>query len=236
MSITKKPKIEVYRGLGYDSNIYLIEGEVLIDAGTGHAHDVFMSWLRQRTDPLDIHTLILTHRHYDHTGGAVNILEETGAVAYIHADDAPPVMNGDEVTTGARSFQGEQIPIHVIPIEQDHIFEIGEHRFEVIWTPGHSIGSISLFCRGNGILFPGDVFFVNGGIGRWDLPTGDYNSLKTSIEKIVGLVEDLESSDIYPGHDVPIIGKGKEHAELALVSIRQNPMDLMMRRLEFLKK
>jgi hydroxyacylglutathione hydrolase len=223
--------VELFPGLGYDCNIYLLGGEVLVDAGTGHNFSNLLHWLKERTDPLDIHTLILTHRHYDHTGGAEDVILETGCTAYIHELDAAPLLTGDSVTTGARSFKGEQQPIDVITFEEGHEFRIGDNRFEVIHTPGHTIGSISLFDRDQGILFPGDVLFVNGGVGRWDLATGSHADLARSIDRLA----ELDVRDLYPGHDVPVMGNGKEHVQLAQESMRESPFELMMRRLKLLK-
>ena len=225
-----KPMIDVFQGIGYDCNIFLVNRKVLIDAGTGHNHLIFMKWLKEHTDPKDVHTLILTHRHYDHTGGAAAILSETGARAYIHEADAPPVLNGDEVTTGARTFGGEQTPIDTELIHEGHNFDIDGNVFTVIFTPGHTIGSITLYERENAILFSGDTIFAHGGVGRWDLATGNHTALQNSIEKLTK----LEIIDLYPGHDVVVLGKGKEHALLSLESIRQSPLELMMRRLSTL--
>ncbi len=225
-------KIDVFQGVGYDCNILLLNGEVLIDSGTGHNFNVFLHWLKEHTDPLDVHTLILTHRHYDHTGGASDVMDETGATAFIHELDAPPLQTGDAVTTGARTFQGGQEPIDVVPISENHQFTIDGHIFDVLYTPGHSIGSISLFNKEKGILISGDTIFANGGVGRWDLATGDHGALKESISRL----SKLEIRDLYPGHDVHIIGNGKEHAMMALESIQETPFDLMMRRLRLFSK
>ena len=225
-------KIEVFHGIGYDCNIYLINKEVLIDAGTGLNHNLLMKWLKERTEIEDIHTLILTHRHYDHTGGAARILEDTGAVAYIHEEDGPAVLNGDMVTTGARAFGGEQMPIEARLIKEGFVFEIEYHKFEVLHTPGHTIGSISLWDPEEGILFSGDTIFANGGVGRWDLPTGDFSALTRSIE----LLSHLPIKDLYPGHDVVVKGRGREHAYLALESIGHTPFELMMRRKEYVNR
>ena len=224
-------QVDVFQGYGLDCNIYLVEKQVIIDAGTGHNRNVFMDWLAEQTNIDDVHTLILTHRHYDHSGGAPEILDLTGVEAFIHEYDGPAVMNGDVVTTGARAFQGDQIPIKVTQIKGDHEFDINGHVFKVIYTPGHTIGSISLFNEDSGILFSGDTIFANGGIGRWDLATGNHSDLKKSIESLTK----LEIKDLYPGHDVVVKGKGKQHALLSLESISEPPYDLIMRRLNLLK-
>lgn len=221
--------VEIFPGLGYDSNIYLLNREVLIDAGTGHNTNNFFHWLKERVDPADIHTLILTHRHYDHTGGAVDIIEETGATAHIHELDAPPLQTGDAVTTGARVFRGDPVAIPVVPIREEHEFPIGNYRLRVIHTPGHTVGSISLHEPGLGILFPGDVLFANGGVGRWDLATGDHGTLKRSIDLLAG----LNITGLYPGHDIPVRESGHDHVLLARESMMESPLDLMMRRIRY---
>ena len=231
MTYSSDIRIEVFQGIGYDCNIYLINGEVLIDAGTGLNHQLLIKWLGERTDIEEIHTLILTHRHYDHTGGAAKILEETGAEAYIHEADAPAVLNGDMVTTGARAFRGEQTPIKAKQIEEGFLFNISGHKFEVLHTPGHTIGSISLWNEENGILFSGDTIFANGGVGRWDLPTGDFNALAGSIKRL----SSLPIRDLYPGHDVVVKGNGREHAFLALESIGHTPLELMIHRKRYVE-
>jgi len=72
---------------------------------------------------------------------------------------------------------------------------IGSVQLEIIHTPGHSPGSVSLL--GDGILFSGDTLFW-GGVGRTDLPGGSWNELVRSIkEKILTLPE---STLVLPGH------------------------------------
>jgi len=225
-------EVEVFRSPGYDCNVYLLDREVIIDAGTGFYHLVFMDWINERTDPEGIHTLILSHRHFDHTGGAVDILRDTGTTAYIHELDAPPVLNGDNVTTGARTFGGEQEPITVVQIPDEHVFDINGHKFRMLHTPGHTIGSIALWSEKEGIVFSGDTIFANGGIGRWDLATGDHDTLEHSIS----LLANLEIKDLYPGHDIIVKGNGSHHAGLALESIRLPRLELMMRRLQLIQK
>jgi glyoxylase-like metal-dependent hydrolase (beta-lactamase superfamily II) len=73
--------------------------------------------------------------------------------------------------------------------------DIGDLHFAVLHTPGHSPGGICLF--GHGVLFSGDTLF-NCGIGRTDLPGGDYDQLMISIEcKLMMLPAETV---VYPGH------------------------------------
>ena len=72
-------------------------------------------------------------------------------------------------------------------------YNIGEFKFKVIFNPGHTEDSISYLFDNN--LFCGDFIFKDS-IGRWDLPTGNYEKLLNSIEKI----KKYNDLIIYPGH------------------------------------
>ena len=75
-------------------------------------------------------------------------------------------------------------------------YNIGPFKLTVIYTPGHSEDSISYYFKEENILFCGDFIFYNS-IGRCDLPTGDFNTMLKSIEKIKKYPKDML---IYPGH------------------------------------
>ena len=65
-------------------------------------------------------------------------------------------------------------------------------------------------------LFSGDTVFTDGGVGRWDLDTGDYDTLLVSIEKLA----DLKIDDMYPGHGPSAIGNAPEHLVKGLKAMR----------------
>lgn len=73
--------------------------------------------------------------------------------------------------------------------------KIGKFVFEVVYTMGHSSDSIVIYFKEENIMFVGDFIFYHT-VGRTDLPTGDYNQMKKSIEKI----KNYDNIDIYPGH------------------------------------
>ena len=75
------------------------------------------------------------------------------------------------------------------------IIDIGNLRFSIIHTPGHTPGGICLL--GQGVLFSGDTLF-NSGVGRYDLPGGDYEQLINSLRK--KLMPLPEETIVYPGH------------------------------------
>ncbi|MCX7766242.1 MAG: MBL fold metallo-hydrolase, partial [Candidatus Sumerlaeia bacterium] len=81
-----------------------------------------------------------------------------------------------------------------ILIEHGDQLTVGSYNLEVIHTPGHSPGSISLFMKD--VLFSGDLLFKQG-VGRWDLPGGDEKQLFNSLRQVLQLPE---TTVVYPGH------------------------------------
>lgn len=75
-------------------------------------------------------------------------------------------------------------------------YNIGPFNFDVIYTPGHSSDSITFYFKEEKIMFVGDFIFENT-IGRCDLPTGNYQTMLSSIDKIKQYNPDIT---IYPGH------------------------------------
>lgn len=220
--------MQIYQigGIAYDSNIYLIisEGAVLIDTGTEFNVNRTLKKINEITDK-KIEKIILTHRHYDHVGGAFKIKEETKAEIFIHEDDSFPLLTGDNISTGARAFGGELNPLKLSLIKEEVV--IGEEKLKVIHCPGHSQGSISLYEEQSKTLFSGDTIFADGGIGRWDLISGNYKKLVNSIKNLAR----LEVINLYPGHGRFIIGNGKEHLLLSLENIEEySTYELMSRR------
>ncbi|MCI0496675.1 MAG: MBL fold metallo-hydrolase [Thermoplasmata archaeon] len=222
--------IHVLGGMGFDSNIYLVEDEhpFVIDTGTRYHLRKNLADVADLL-PLDsIERIFLTHRHYDHTGGAAGFAEACGAEVLVHADDANSVRIGDSVSTGARNFDDDQERVDVTTVEEGHEIATGQYRFIVIHTPGHTVGSVSLYDEENATLISGDTVFTNGGIGRWDLPTGDFDQLLESVQ----ILSELEVGPLYPGHMSPVLSRGSEHIRMSLRNLTDfTQEDLLLSRL-----
>lgn len=195
-------------GKGSDCNIVLIGGDrpILVDTGTGVYNFSTFQWIAKYASLEKVDRIILTHCHFDHVGGAPEIVRRTGAKVFIHEEDADPVSNGDGWGTLSNMFGVTTEALGVETLADGDRFSSGIHGFEVIHTPGHTIGSICLFEKASGTLISGDTAFV-GGVGRWDFPTGDFDSLLTSIKKLF----ELSPESIYPGHGPCANGNGKQH-------------------------
>lgn len=211
-------KMEIYQigGQFYDSNIYIIKSEItiLLDCGTGGNHDKVLGELNEKADPKDIKIIVLSHRHYDHTGGAEPLQKALNAEILVHETAADALRQGDDITTAAAAF-GKSFPkLEVTAIKEGDELDLGDCKLEVLHIPGHSICSMALFERESKTLFSGDTVYTDGGIGRWDLPTGDYPQLLSSLKRL----NDMDITNLYPGHGPSSKGEGNKHTALGLKS------------------
>jgi len=208
-------KIHLLTGMGFDSNIYLIEDETiaLVDAGTGR----FFENLKEEIQGLsinleDIDMLINTHCHFDHAGGDLDFVEASRCKVLIHEIEKSALEKGDEVISCAVMF-GEKFRAVKVDraLKEDDLIELGELNLTILHTPGHTAGSISLYDPQRGILFSGDTVFSDG-VGRTDLPTGDQRLLIESLRRL----NTLKVEKLYPGHGVPKEKNGNQPIRNAL--------------------
>lgn len=144
---------------------------------------------------LNLKYIINTHGHFDHVGANSTIKSETGADLVIHSLDAPFL---DKVADSAAAWgmSAESSPAPDRTLADGDTISFGNITFEVIHTPGHTPGGISLFSDGH--VFVGDTLFA-GSIGRTDFPGGDYDTLINSIKsRLFALGDDTR---VMPGHN-----------------------------------
>lgn len=181
-----------------DSNVYLVidERKILVDAGTGfNARKIAGRILKLGIKLSEIDLLINTHAHFDHAGGDFFFRDEGCKIA-AHELDSKAIESGDEEITAANLFGAKMIPVRVDrKLRDGDVIDMGSVSFMVLHVPGHTAGSLCLWDPESGILFSGDLVFREG-IGRTDLPTGDYELLLKSLERIA----QLKPKKVYPGH------------------------------------
>lgn len=136
---------------------------------------------------LAVKYILLTHGHFDHTMAAETVSQETGAPIYICAKDIADRNGGDDLFT----FDA---PEGTLTFKDGDVLRVGDLEFEIMETPGHSKGSVTIKC--GRCLFTGDTLF-RGGAGRVDFPGGDMMELMQSLKKLGNMEGDYE---VYPGH------------------------------------
>lgn len=173
---------------------------LVIDPG-GDA-EVIIELLRR--SGLQLRYILATHAHFDHVGAIKALQEVFGGETLLHRADLPLLEN--------LAAQGPSFGIRVGPVPRiDRFVEEGEllslgkgnDQIQVIHTPGHSPGGISLIAFG--MAFVGDTLFA-GSIGRTDLPGGCHEVLLDSIRRKLLSLEDRVL--VFPGHgEVTTIGQ-----------------------------
>jgi glyoxylase-like metal-dependent hydrolase (beta-lactamase superfamily II) len=196
MKITPKLHAFIWNSMTTNNcNTYLIEGSKRILIDPGHA-DLF-GHVRDGLDQLglaikDIDLVICTHAHPDHLESAT-IFKSEKVLFAIHETEWNWLKEMEAHIRGSYGIEIEAIQPDFLLKEGRLI--LGDIQLWVIHTPGHSKGSISLYWPEENALFTGDLVFQSG-FGRTDLPGGDSEQLKTSIQKIA----ELDVKWLLPGH------------------------------------
>lgn len=192
--------------IGYiENNVYIIsdgEATFVVDP-TSHADHIVKALGDRKLD-----SIILTHRHHDHMGGAYDLKKATGAQVIASAIDAPYIEK-EELATKDHRFN-KPCPVDKKVTDGD-IVKIGNMAWEVISTPGHTKGSICLYLKPeygnhpdkNPVLISGDTLFC-GSIGRTDFEGGNMNEMRASLKRLAKLPD---PTLVLPGHnDLTTIG------------------------------
>ena len=143
-----------------------------------------------------VEKIINTHGHFDHIIGNDILKALTKAKILIHKNDASMLLDPSK---NLSRMLGRDIisPKADRLVEEGEIIKVGDLELKVIHTPGHTEGSISLFCEKEKVVFTGDTLFA-GSIGRTDLPGSSFEEIMHSLkEKLMNLPDETV---VYPGH------------------------------------
>ncbi|HEY93576.1 MAG TPA: MBL fold metallo-hydrolase [Dehalococcoidia bacterium] len=152
------------------ANVLIIAEDTitLIDTGLRDSASHILEFIKHiGRSPEEISLIILTHNHIDHMGGLAEIQEHSKAKVAVHKDDVgirehPPAADGRYREPLAQIKSKLRSVFSVLPEDVDIILEGGEildclGGLDVIHTPGHTPGSISLYSQKHKMLFSGDL-------------------------------------------------------------------------------
>lgn len=155
----------------------------------------------QLLDGRKLDAIICTHHHNDHVGALRELHEVTGAPVYASEIDAPIIEDQPAPPFGPTA---ESCPVDV-KLKDGDTLKVGDMKWKVISTPGHTPGGICLFLdsqygeyieRAN-VLISGDTLFA-GSIGRTDFEGGDDAQMRRSLKRLSQLPDDTL---VLPGHN-----------------------------------
>ena len=156
---------------------------------------------------LEIDLIVLTHFHFDHIEAVEPLQSATGAELAIHAAEADHLADPPSLfrlfNPSTPALKAYRLP------HDDELLNVGDLEIQILHTPGHSPGGISLYIAEEKVVFTGDALFREG-VGRTDFPGSDPTALVTSIRtKLYSLPDETV---VHPGHgpETPI-GWEKRH-------------------------
>ena len=154
---------------------------------------------------LKLKQILVTHAHIDHVGGALRLKRLTGAPILLNENDLPLLQMMDTQAAWLGITPPETAPPDESLIDGQRVGLVG-YPAQVIHTPGHTQGSVSLHFIPLKMVIAGDTLFA-GSIGRTDLPGGDFEQIIDSIEtRLLSLPDETK---VIPGHG-PATTIGKE--------------------------
>ena len=192
----------------FETNCYVVSDEqgnvLLIDPACSNDYEQqeLLDYIEQL--PITNYQLqiVATHGHLDHLWGAKWATEQWHTPVLMHEADIPMAQAMQEqyrlfgIRKTAEPFETAPIENLQSPITNN---QSPMSTFQVLHTPGHTPGSISLYFPEEKVLFSGDTLFCMG-YGRTDLPGGNYGQLLDSLEHLFTLPSDVR---VFPGHGEP---------------------------------
>jgi hydroxyacylglutathione hydrolase len=161
-----------------------------------------------RKHNLQVKQIVITHAHIDHVGGAMKLRAATGAPILLNQNDDELLKMLDLQATWIGVASPGKVDIDQT-IGQGDTVKAGSLTANVLFTPGHTEGSVCLYFPAEKKLIAGDTLFA-GSIGRTDLPGGSFEKIIDSLhDKLLALPDETV---VTPGHGAQTtIGEEREN-------------------------
>jgi glyoxylase-like metal-dependent hydrolase (beta-lactamase superfamily II) len=222
----KKVADGVYRVPARAANAYLVEaprGLVLVDSGLpGSEKGILKAIAKLGKKPSDLKLVLLTHRHLDHIGSAAALKKQTGAKLASHPFEKPYAAGTLVIQApNASSFYGKMVrklttlgywtlklfrvikfqTAHVdLAADEESVLEAVGLDGSVLWTPGHTKGSVTLFLNQSSVAIVGDLLRARRGRLVEPLLMESIPQTQASVKRVL----DLDPQIICPGHGKPL--------------------------------
>ena len=178
------------------TNSYIVSREgtgecVLIDPAV--YSEEMVSYIQRKG--LHVQAILLTHGHFDHIMGIDGFLEVFPVPVYAHKEEA--LLLNDASSNASVSYGEAYTYSGAEYVEDGQKLYLAGILFEVLYTPGHTIGGCCYYVAEVDVVFSGDTLFANS-VGRTDFPGSSSSSLISAIkDKLMTLPDDTR---VYPGH------------------------------------
>ncbi len=213
-------------------------GVTIIDTGPGHFGRKILAYLKTiGRSPADVSRIILTHRHFDHIGGAAELRSATRAKVYAHPLDAPQIIGAEPMRWpkgalgAAMKVVGPIVfPFAPCPVDEDladgmelDLGSLGILR--TVQTPGHTIGHCSFYLPARNMLISGDA--LNNASGTPSAPMDAVNDdTHMTHETVLAIAQKFSTIEsLVFGHGAPVIGSGaqalQKSAELSAAALKK---------------
>ena len=204
--------IDLIVGVGKNSNIYIVDGEVMIDTGIGNTFTETKNYIMHKYS-LGINKIINTSCYANHSGGSIKFRNWLGAKVFIHENDMDSLETGEG--TCEELFDVKLHHITTTPMKNGTKIVTSKRELEVIHTPGYSPGSICLYDPDKKILFSGGLLTDNG-IGPLYDEYSKIDDIKKSLRKLLN----YEIKILLPAFGPPKVGIMNFHIKQQLLALR----------------
>lgn len=193
-------KIQSFTFNPFQENSYIIYDEtkecIIIDPGcyTAQEKETFLNFIIE--NGLKPVRLLNTHCHLDHIFGNEFVIQKFGLKLEAHENEVP-ILRHATVAADMYGVPMEKPSDIDVYINEKDVIAFGKSKLTILFTPGHSPGSISFYSEKEKFVIAGDVLFRKS-IGRTDLPMGNHEQLLTSIREQLFTLD--KNTIVYNGH------------------------------------